>query len=80
VPVTLEYDGARGPRRRHVRLRNVVMEGSLTLLNVTDIEDGAERQLRLDRVRRATLTRVAPASTDEAKPESAASAHALHQR
>lgn len=49
------YEGAKGPRRRRVQLRNVVMEGSLTLLNVTDVDDGAQRQLRLDRVTRANL-------------------------
>ncbi len=53
--VTLDYVGAKGPRRRRVRLRNVVMEGSLTLLNVTDIDDGAERQLRLDRLTAAAI-------------------------
>ncbi len=59
--VDLTYETARGEardgflRRRRVRLRNVVMEGSLTLLNVTDVDDGAERQLRLDRLQSATI-------------------------
>jgi predicted DNA-binding transcriptional regulator YafY len=53
--VDLDYDGARGPRRRRVRLRNVLMEGSITFLNVTDVDDGAERQLRLDRLRGARI-------------------------
>jgi predicted DNA-binding transcriptional regulator YafY len=53
--VDLEYDGARGARRRRVRLRNVLMEGSITFLNITDVDDGAERQLRLDRLRGARI-------------------------
>jgi len=53
--VDLDYDGARGARHRRVRLRNVLMEGSITFLNITDVDDGAERQLRLDRLRGARI-------------------------
>lgn len=39
---------------RLVRLRNVVLDRSVTLLNCTDLESGQARQFRLDRIRRAT--------------------------
>jgi predicted DNA-binding transcriptional regulator YafY len=59
--VLVHYETPKGEERdgylktRRVRLRNVVMEGSVVLLNVTDVDDGAERQLRLDRVKRAAI-------------------------
>ena len=39
---------------RLVRIRNVVFDRSITLLNCIDLESGQDRQFRLDRVRRAT--------------------------
>lgn len=79
--IDLHYTGAKGPRRRRVRLRQVVMEGSVTLLNVTDIDDGAERQLRLDRLTRATLitdveARHGEGTNDNAKENTKESARA----
>lgn len=59
--VDVAYEGPRGEARdgflkkRRVRLRNVVMEGSVVLLNVTDVDDGSERQLRMDRISSATI-------------------------
>jgi predicted DNA-binding transcriptional regulator YafY len=52
----LVYRGADGTRStRHVRIRSVVMERSLTLLNCLDLDKGEDRQFRLDRVERAAL-------------------------
>ena len=78
--VELAYEGPRGEARdgflkkRRVRLRNVVMEGSLVLLNVTDVDDGAERQLRLDRISSAALVDEA---VDVAKSMTAATTNAM---
>jgi predicted DNA-binding transcriptional regulator YafY len=46
----IRYDGARGPSERTVRIRQIVMARSETLLNCDDLEKGAPRQLRLDRI------------------------------
>lgn len=40
---------------RLVRLRNVVFDRSITLLNCVDLESGHDRQFRLDRIRRAVV-------------------------
>ncbi len=42
-------------QRREVRVRNLVFDRSVTLLNCTDLELGQERQFRLDRVVKAGL-------------------------
>ena len=44
------YEGSHGTTHRRLQLRNVVMEGSVTLLNTTDIDTNEQRQLRLDRL------------------------------
>lgn len=44
------YEGSRGTTTRRITIRNVVMEGSVTLLNTTDVDTREERQLRLDRL------------------------------
>ena len=44
--------GNLSPRR--VRIRNLVFDRSITLLNCVDLETGQDRQFRLDRVRQAT--------------------------
>ena len=40
---------------RHVRLRSLVFDRSVTLLNCVDLESGDERQFRLDRVMQASV-------------------------
>lgn len=42
-------------QRREVEVRNLVLDRSVTLLNCTDLELGADRQFRLDRVLKAGL-------------------------
>lgn len=51
----IRYDGARGPSERTVRIRQIVMARSETLLNCDDLEKGAPRQLRLDRIAAAEV-------------------------
>jgi predicted DNA-binding transcriptional regulator YafY len=64
--VDVSYESPRGEakdgflKHRRVRLRNVVMEGSLVLLNVTDVDSGEERQLRLDRIATAVIAEDVP--------------------
>jgi len=53
--IRLTYEGSRGTTVRRVRLRNVVMEGSVTLLNTTDLDTAEDRQLRLDRIAHAEV-------------------------
>jgi predicted DNA-binding transcriptional regulator YafY len=61
APLRLRYLGADGlESERLVRLDQVVLERSLTLLNCFDLQKGARRQFRLDRVRAAAV--VPPAS------------------
>ncbi len=40
---------------RLVRIRNLVFDRAVTLLNVVDLETGQDRQFRLDRIRQATV-------------------------
>lgn len=40
---------------RTIKLRNLVFERSLTLLNCIDVDTGQDRQFRLDRIRSASL-------------------------
>lgn len=42
-------------QRRVVRVRNLVFDRSVTLLNCVDLERGEDRQFRLDRIRKAGL-------------------------
>jgi predicted DNA-binding transcriptional regulator YafY len=44
---------------RLVRIRNLVFDRSVTLLNCVDLETGNERQFRLDRIRQATALEAA---------------------
>ena len=39
---------------RHVKIRNLVFDRSVTLLNCVDLETGQDRQFRLDKIRAAT--------------------------
>jgi len=48
-----DRDGTRSERL--VRLRGIVFERGVTLLQCDDLDKGEPRQLRLDRVQRATL-------------------------
>ena len=38
---------------RTIRIRNLVFDRQVTLLNVTDLELGEERQLRLEKIEKA---------------------------
>jgi predicted DNA-binding transcriptional regulator YafY len=40
---------------RMVRIRNLVFDRSITLLNCVDLETGQDRQFRLDRIKQATV-------------------------
>lgn len=40
---------------RHVRIRNLVFDRQVTLLNCVDLETGNDRQFRLDRIKQATV-------------------------
>jgi predicted DNA-binding transcriptional regulator YafY len=40
---------------RLVRIRSLVFDRQITLLNCTDLESGAERQFRLDKIKHATV-------------------------
>jgi predicted DNA-binding transcriptional regulator YafY len=56
APLRLRFRGADGlVTDRLVRLEQVVLERSLTLLNCLDLEKGASRQFRLDRILSATV-------------------------
>jgi len=52
-PLRIVYRGARGTTERRVRIDQVVMERSETLLNCFDLEKRASRQFRLHRILRA---------------------------
>jgi predicted DNA-binding transcriptional regulator YafY len=55
-PLRIRYRNADGvATTRTVRLLTAVMERSLTLLNCDDLDKGAERQFRLDRIEEAAL-------------------------
>jgi predicted DNA-binding transcriptional regulator YafY len=45
--------GAYVATTRHVRIRNVVFDRAVTLLNCVDLDSGEDRQFRLDRIERA---------------------------
>ena len=56
APLHLRYRGATGElTQRTVRIESVVLERSLTLLNCIDLDKGAPRQLRLDRIEEARV-------------------------
>jgi len=40
---------------RHVRIRSLVFDRQVTLLNCTDLETGQDRQFRLDKIKQATV-------------------------
>jgi predicted DNA-binding transcriptional regulator YafY len=40
---------------RHVRIRNLVFDRSVTLLNCVDLDSGQDRQFRLDKIKEATV-------------------------
>jgi predicted DNA-binding transcriptional regulator YafY len=41
---------------RHVKIRNLVFDRQITLLNCVDLDTGQDRQFRLDRIKQATVT------------------------
>jgi predicted DNA-binding transcriptional regulator YafY len=55
-PLRIVYaksSGQLSPRR--VRIRNLVFDRSVTLLNCEDLDAGADRQFRLDKIRQAQV-------------------------
>jgi predicted DNA-binding transcriptional regulator YafY len=55
-PLKIWYlDGSFVQTERTVRVRSVIMERSETLLNCDDLDKGAERQFKLDRIQRAEI-------------------------
>lgn len=54
-PLRLRYCGSRGPSERTVRVRQIVMSRSETLLNCDDLDKGEPRQFRLDRIEAAEV-------------------------
>ena len=54
-PLRIRYRGAAGVTERIVRIRTVVMERTVTLLNCDDLDKGEPRQFRLDRIESASL-------------------------
>lgn len=57
-PLQVRYRGGDGiAEDRRVRLRQVVMDRRETLLNCDDLESGAPRQLKLDRIEKAQVDR-----------------------
>lgn len=54
-PLKIRYEGSRGPSERTVRIRQIVMERGETLLNCEDLDLGAGRQFRLDRIVAASV-------------------------
>ena len=57
-PLRITYRGARGTTERTVRIDQVVMERSETLLNCFDLKKSAPRQFRLHRILRAETCEV----------------------
>lgn len=55
VPLRITYDGTRGSTERTVRIKGVVIERTMTLLNCVDLEINSERQFRLHQIRRAQV-------------------------
>jgi predicted DNA-binding transcriptional regulator YafY len=56
APLAVRYTDADGvPVKRRVRLRSIVMDRGETRLNLTDLDLGEEKQLRLDRLEAATV-------------------------
>ncbi|MEJ7600001.1 MAG: HTH domain-containing protein [Kofleriaceae bacterium] len=47
---------------RLVRIRNLVFDRSITLLNCVDLETGQDRQFRLDRIKQASVMDSSPSS------------------
>jgi predicted DNA-binding transcriptional regulator YafY len=55
-PVRIHYRSSNGEgSKRVVRIRNVVMERTVTFLNCDDLTKGEDRQFRLDRIERAEV-------------------------
>ena len=49
---------------RLVRIRNLVFDRQVTLLNCIDLESGQDRQFRLDKIKQATVQSITGASAD----------------
>lgn len=62
VGLRLHYAGAEAVTERRVRIESVVMDRNETLLNTVDLDSGASRQLKLDRIERAQVIAEASAS------------------
>ena len=57
LPVRITYDGARGRTERTVRIDQLVMERTETLLNCLDLDKQARRQFKLHLIAAAELAR-----------------------
>lgn len=55
LPLRIVYDGARGRTERTVRIEQVIMERTETLLNCLDLDKDARRQFAMHRIARAQI-------------------------
>ena len=55
APLLIHYDGARGITERTVRIEQVVMERTETLLNCHDLNKDAPRQFRMHKILKAAV-------------------------
>lgn len=55
LPLRIVYDGARGRTVRTVRIEEVIMERTVTLLNCHDLDKDARRQFSMHKIAEATL-------------------------
>jgi len=61
-PLLISYLGADGvSTERQIRIDRVIMERGETLINARDLDKGAQRQFKLDRITRARITELSPA-------------------
>jgi len=60
APIRIVYDGARGRTERTVRIEQVIMERTTTLLNCHDLDKDAPRQFQLHRIARAEVIETPP--------------------
>jgi predicted DNA-binding transcriptional regulator YafY len=55
LPMNIVYHGARGETERTVRIEEVIMERTMTLLNCHDLDKDARRQFAMHKIMQATL-------------------------
>ncbi|MEM7159211.1 MAG: HTH domain-containing protein [Myxococcota bacterium] len=59
-PLRITYDGSRGVTERNVRLKTVLIERTMTLLNCQVLETGEARQFRMHQILRAHVVSDSP--------------------